>query len=224
MKNAADYIILPRNKFMMNKTDAIVAAVIGEATGLYFFNFLGNANNAETGAKVLTEPFASMLWTILIAFPILAPLCLWIASLIGKRFLAIYQLAKFLLVGVLAFIFDLGTLGIFMKVGGVADGPMYLIFKAGSFLISTILKYIPDKYWAFKKKESAGAKKEFMQFLTVTLIGLTVNLAAAGFTVNIVGPQFNLDKDTWGSIGGMVGVIVAFAWNFVGYKFFVFKK
>ena len=208
----------------MNKTDALIAAAIGEVTAIFFYYFLGSATNTATGVKILPEPFSSMLWVILVAFPILAPLCLWIASVIGKKYLAAYQLAKFLLVGVLATIFDLGTLSIFMAMTGLREGLWYIIFKSVSFIISAVLKYVPDKLWAFKKTGSSNTKKEFLQFFMVTLVSFVINVSVAGVIVNVVGPQFNLDKNTWGNIGAIGGVIVAFVCNFVGYKFFVFKK
>jgi len=208
----------------MNKNDAIIAAGIGALTGYYFFNLLDNAINSETLLPVVPEPFFSLLWVIVPVFPFLAAFCLWIASLIGKKYLSIYQLAKFLLIGVMATIFDLGMLNLFITWTGIAAGATFIVFKAISFLIATVIKYVPDKYWAFKKKESSGMKKEFIQFFTVTLTGLIINLTIAHIIVNVVGPQFGLDAKSWGNIGGIGAVIITFAWNFIGYKFIVFKK
>jgi len=208
----------------MNKTDAIIAAAIGGLTGLYFFDLLKNAKNAATAQSMVPEPFYSWIWIILLVFPILAAICLWIVSLIGKKFVSIYQLAKFLLIGVMATIFDLGALNILMGLVSASSGSIYVFLKGLSFIISTILKYVPDKYWAFKKKETANIKKEFIQFFTVTLTGLAINLSIAHVIVNIVGPQFGLDAKSWGNIGGIGATIITFAWNFIGYKFFVFKK
>jgi putative flippase GtrA len=67
-------------------------------------------------------------------------------------------------------------------------------------------------------------KKEFLQVFAVTLVSFAINVAVAGAIVNLIGPQFNLDKDTWGSVAAMGGIIIAFACNFIGYKFIVFKK
>lgn len=208
----------------MNKTDAIIAMIIGALTGLYFFDLLKNAANTATLEPMVPEPFYSLLWLILPVFPILAAAALWIASLIGKKYLSIYQLAKFLLIGVMATIFDLGILNLFIKSTGIASGAPFTLFKGISFVIATILKYVPDKYWAFKKKEGSGIKKEFAQFFTVTLTGLVINLSVAHVIVNVIGPQFGLDAKSWGNLGGIGATIITFAWNFIGYKFIVFKK
>ncbi len=199
----------------MSKIDAIIAAAIGEITALYFINLFGEANLGIVN---------SYLWALAVIFPLLSAFCLWVAFLVGKKFLFIYQLAKFLLIGVAATIFDLGTLSLFINLAGATSGAAYNVFKGISFVVATVLKYIPDKYWAFKKKETAGIKKEFSQFFAVTLIGLGINVGVAHVIVNVIGPQFGLPAKLWANLGGIGAVIVTFAWNFVGYKFIVFKK
>jgi len=203
----------------MKKIDALIAMAIGALTALYFINLL-----SEPGFVEKLGPLAGWLWLLLIVFPILAPLGLWIADLIGKKFLFVFQLAKFLLIGVLATIFDLGTLSLFIAWSGISSGLSYDLFKGTSFVIATILKYIPDKFWAFKKSKTMNVKKEFGQFFAVTLIGFFINVGIAHFIVNVMGPQFGLPSALWGNLGGIAAVIAVFAWNFVGYKFIVFKK
>jgi putative flippase GtrA len=203
----------------MNKIDVLIAAAIGEVTAVYFYSLLN-----QPGAVEKLGLLAPWLWTLYVLFPILAALGLWIAALLGKKFVSIYQLAKFLLVGVVATIFDLGTLALFIDFSGITSGVFYNIFKGTSFVIATVLKYIPDKLWAFKKMGSVSIKKEFAQFFTVTLIGLGINVFVADLIVNRIGPQFGLPAQLWANIGGIGAVIVTFAWNFIGYKFIVFKK
>ena len=203
----------------MKKSDVLIAAAIGALTALYFINLF-----SEPGFVEKLGPLAGMLWILLPLFTFLAPFCLWIAYLIGKKYLFVFQLAKFLLAGVLATIFDLGTLSLFIAYTGISAGILYLTFKAVSFIIATVLKYIPDKFWAFKKRETEGMQKELTQFFAVTLAGLVINVGVAHVIVNVVGPQFGLPAQLWGNLGGIVAVIVTFAWSFVGYKFIVFKK
>lgn len=197
----------------MKKSDIIIALITGEIVALYFWNLF---KEAKLLAPVL--PFLTII------FPVLSVICLGIAYLIGKKFLFIFQLAKFLLVGALATIFDLGTLSLFIKFLGVTAGIYYLIFKAITFIIATTAKYFIDKFWAFEKKETAGLGKEFTQFFIVTLIGLAINVAAAWLTVDVVGPQLGFSAETWANIGGIIAAFVTFTWNFIGYKFIVFKK
>ena len=203
----------------MKKIDAIIAAAVGEITAIYFVNLF-----SEKGFVEKLGAAGEFLWILMIIFPILSAFCLWIASLIGKKFVSVYQLAKFLLVGVMATIFDLGTLSFFISITQISYGIAFDIFKGTSFIIATVLKYIPDKFWAFKKRETANVKKEFSQFFIVTIVGFVINVSIAHLIVNQIGPQFGFPEKLWANFGGIGATIVTFAWNFIGYKFIVFKK
>lgn len=194
----------------MKKIDIFLAFLTGEITALYITNLLG-----------LSSFFA---WLLAIIFPLLTVFCLWLAYLIGQKYLFIVQFAKFALVGVMATIFDLGTLSIFISATGINSGLHYDIYKAISFIISTTVKYVPDKFWAFKKTETSGAGKEFSKFFIVTLISFIINVSIAHFIVNIIGPQFGISPKLWANLGAIGAVFITFAWNFIGYKFIVFKK
>lgn len=201
----------------MKKSDVILALVIGEITAWYFISFL-----KDLTAQV--EILSSILWSLPVVFPILSLIGIWIAFLIGKKFLFVFQLAKFLLIGVLATIVDLGILGLLIWISGITAGIFYSIFKGISFLIATCAKYLGDKIWAFEKKEMAGAGKEFSKFFLVTLIGLLINVGVASLVVNVMGPQFGLSDKIWANIGGIVAAFATVIWNFLGYKFLVFRK
>jgi len=78
--------------------------------------------------------------------------------------------------------------------------------------------------WTFGKKDQKHAGKEFVQFLLVSLIGLLLNAGIASLIVNVVGPLGSIGLKTWANVGTAVASILVLVWNFVGYKFFVFKK
>lgn len=200
----------------MKKYDIVIAAVTGEIVALYFLNLLRDlaAQNAL---------FSKILWLLPFVFPVLSVFGLWIAYLIGKRFVFVFQLAKFLLIGALATIFDLGTLSLFIKYFAVTAGLGYAFFKGVSFIIATSAKYFADKFWAFKKTGSSQLGAEFGKFFLVTLVGLVVNVATASLIVNQISPPFGFSLEFWANLGGMAAVLTTFAWNFIGYKFIVFK-
>jgi len=101
----------------MEANDAIIAAGIGGGVAVYFYYILG-----QSSGGLIAESFVRWRWLLLIIFPLLADLGLQIAFLIGKKFPAIYQLAKFLLVGAMAAILDLALLNLFMILSGAASG------------------------------------------------------------------------------------------------------
>lgn len=198
----------------MKKIDILLALITGEVTAWFFYGILRN----------LGIEIRFLAWILAISFPILSLAGLWISYLIGKRFLWVFQAAKFLLIGVLATLVDLGILNLLIWISGIAIGLPFSIFKGISFLVATCSKYLGDKFWAFEKMEKEGMRKEFGQFFGVTLIGLGINVGIASLVVNVFGPQFGASQVIWANIGGILAAIGAAAWNFVGYKFIVFKK
>lgn len=198
----------------MKKADIIIAFLAGEGVAWLFIWFL----------KKSAIEIALLNWGLPILFPFLAIICLWASYLIGKRYLFVFQLAKFLLIGSLFALFDLVILNSLMTYFGVTKGIEYSIFVTTSFVIATSVKYIADKFWAFEKSERKGMGREFTGFFIITLISGGIHIGIASFIVNIIGAQFGISPLIWANIGKILGIVVASAWNFLGYKFIVFKK
>lgn len=198
----------------MRKIDLIFAILAGEGVAWLAYGLL-----KEQGIEV-----RFLAWILAIFLPILALFGLWICYLLGKRFLWIFQAAKFLLIGVLATLVDLGILNLLIVISGLAVGTAFSFFKGISFLVATLAKYFGDKFWAFEKMEKTGMGKEFIQFFLVTLIGLGINVGVASLVVNTLGPQFGLTEKVWANVGGIIAAFITAIWNFLGYKFIVFKK
>lgn len=194
----------------MRKVDIIIAVVVGELVAWYF--------------ALLFRSLAPWIYILPVAFPVLSVVCLYLAYLIGKKFLFVFQLAKFLLIGVLATLVDLGVLNILILISGISAGIIFSIFKGISFIVATCSKYFGDKLWAFEKKEMVRVGKEFTQFFIVTLVGLAINVAVASLVVNQIGPQFGFSPEIWANIGAIIAAFATVIWNFTGYKFLVFKK
>jgi len=198
----------------VKKIDIILSLITGEGVAWLFIWFL---KNTKIGAGLL-------IWILPIFFPFLALFCLWIAYLIGKKFIFIFQLAKFILIGSFFALFDLIILNFLMIYFGITKGIDYLIFVSISFIIATVTKYAADKFWAFEKSEKGQLGTEFGSFFIITLISLGIQIGIANLIVNQIGPQFSFSPIAWASVGKLGGIAVASAWNFIGYKFIVFKK
>jgi putative flippase GtrA len=201
----------------IKKGDIVFSAITGEAVALYaIYLFQGLA---EKGGIM-----AIALYSLSILLPIISIICIWIANIIGQKFVAILQLARFILIGALFAIFDLTILNSLMKYYGITEGAWYVLFVAISFVITTCIKFIADKFWAFDKKEGKAVGFEFSSFFVVTIISLGIQLGVAAYLVDVVGPMFNTTPIMWANIGKIAGICVGFIWNFLGYKFIVFKK
>lgn len=135
-----------------------------------------------------------------------------------------HQVIKFVLVGILNTFIDLGVLNILIWISGTASGLLYPAFKGVSFIVAVINSYFWNKFWTFKKKETTKNQKEFTRFFVVAVFGIGINISVATWLVNVVGPQFGLSLKIWANVGAICATFVSMAWNFFGYKFFVFQK
>lgn len=198
----------------MKKLDIILSLIAGEGVAWLFVLLL---KNSALGGSVL-------IWLLPFIFPFLALFCVYIAYLLGKKYIFVFQLAKFILIGAVFAIFDLLIFNTLLQWFGIADqGTKYMILVGTSFVIATSAKYIADKYWAFEKKEGSKVGSEFGAFFIITLLSGVIQVAIASVVVK-TDPLFGMNVLAWANIGKISGILAASAWNFIGYKFIVFKK
>jgi len=135
----------------------------------------------------------------------------------------IFQIIKFSLVGVVNTAIDLGVLNILMFASGITSGIFYSIFKAISFTAAVINSYFMNKYWTFGAKKGE-IEKEFSQFFLISIGGFIINVGSASIVVNLIPNFLRVNPQLWGNVGALVGTFLGLAWNFLGYKFVVFRK
>jgi len=201
----------------MKRIDVVLALIVGEAAAGLFIWLIKNSPD-------INLPF--LYWFLPISFPVLAIVAIWISYLIGKRFLVVYQLAKFLLIGAFFAIVDLIILNTLLEYFGISreEAVKYAIFVATSFIIATTVKYLADKYWAFEQLERKQMGAEFSKFFIITLISGGIQIGLASFIFAILPSFIGITELVAANLGKIGGIIIASAWNFLGYKFIVFKK
>lgn len=209
----------------VHKNDLIASAIIGEAVA-----WLLIATNQNLGFDI---PYLNLF--MVIGFPALSAFGMFVAEWMSSKWAVLTQLAKFVLVGALNTFIDLGLFNLLIYSSGVASGDAVIWFKAGAFIVAVINSYFWNKFWTFKaadthmqmnpqEPEHVHHGREFFQFFLVSFIGLLINLAVAGFVINIVGVQGDLTGAQWANVGAIFATLAALAWNFLGYKFIVFKR
>ena len=202
------------------KIDLLVALIIGEAAALLMV-LIGN-NLAEE--SVVFKALAPYLNYLVIVFPLVCAMGLYIAHILSKFIGVIYQFAKFVLVGGLNFLIDMGVLNFLIFYTGISTGLVQSEFKGISFLVATINSYFWNKYWTFGRKNTESAQREILVFFVVSTIGFLINLGVDYIIVNLISPFNSMNLKIWAQLGGLMASIVALSWNFIGYKFIVFKK
>lgn len=197
----------------MRKSDAIAVLILGEIVAIFLIFVLKNLGY-----------FFNFLWLLLIVLPILVLIALYILYFIGKKIPVAFQFGKFVSVGLANTAVDFGVLNVLIFLTGIMAGVYYAIFKGISFIIASTHSYLWNKFWTFQKKEVGQVRKELLQFFIVSLIGLAINVGVASLIVNLIGPQWGVSLKIWANIGAAAGSIIGLMWNFLGYKFIVFKK
>jgi putative flippase GtrA len=198
----------------MPRKDLTCGFIIGGAVGLLIQPILANNISPAHLTPVIRIG-------IFFFFLVLAPLGLWIAKLISRWMPALYQFAQFGAVGTLNSFIDLGVLNIETHFNGTAliSNTLFATFKAVSFLFATTNSFVWNKYWTFNAKEKTNAK-EVSTFYLVALVGWGLNVVAATL-VKAYGPATTV----WITVAAPIGGIIAsFLWDFLGYKYLVFKK
>jgi len=197
----------------MKRSDIIAILALGEIVAIFLIFVLKNLGY-----------FPNFIWLLLVVMPIAAFVALALAYFLGKKISVIFQFGKFASVGFANTAVDFGVLNLLIFVSGIAGGIGYSVFKGISFIVATIHSYFWNKFWTFKKKEMKEAEKEFLQFFIVSLIGLGINVGIASLVVIGLGPQWGIASKVWANIGAACGSAIGLIWNFLGYKFIVFKK
>jgi putative flippase GtrA len=196
------------------KRDLWISLVIGIVAGLLFLPTLGNIGFSLDAERIIA---------VILALAIITPAGYAFAYWLSRWFPVMVQFIKFSIVGGLNFLIDLGVLNFLIYLSGISAGIFYSAFKGTSFAVAVINSYFWNKYWTF---ESSGSPKtaEFFTFLAVNLIGFAINVTTASLVVNFIGAPPGFSGSLWANVGAAIAAIVSLFWNFIGMKYWVFRK
>ena len=133
------------------------------------------------------------------------------------------QFIKFGIVGVSGTIIDLGILNILIFISDHASGAWFPLFKGTSTALAIVNSYIWNRKWTFKSQNDAKVI-EFGNFFIISVIGLGINVGVASSIVNLAEPIGGISPHLWANVGAIAATSVSLFWNFLCYKFFVFRK
>jgi len=194
----------------MKLKDIIIASITGFFVAIIFADFIS------------ISKYYFLAWHLFWLFPALSVVCLWISEIIGKKYNFIYQAAKFFLVGAFSAVADIKFYQFFeWLLAFLLESS--IISKSLSFLIATAVKYGGNKIWVFQKNSKDEIKKEILQFTLITLVGLAIDVSAFYCATHFWRPN-KIPNHIWTEISIIIAALIAAIWNFLGYKFIVFKK
>jgi putative flippase GtrA len=198
----------------MNKKDLLLVTIIGGAVGVLVQPMIQN---------LVTSPTFFIRVGAFLGFLILAPLALIIAYFLSKILPVLYQFAKFGAVGVLNSFIDFGILNLLIFLFSIGSGLWFSIFKAISFLCATTNSYFWNKYWTFESSNKPKVS-EAAKFYTIAITGGFLNVSVASLIFSGINRPEYIPVNLWANVAALGGILSAFIWNFLGYKFIVFKK
>lgn len=199
----------------MNRRDFSAVLAVGILVGLLIQPVLSNVypHAISIGLRVL----------VFLGLSVFAPLALWIAYLLGKILPVLYQFAKFAAVGTLNTMIDFGVLNLEILLTGVSGGALYPVFKGVSFIASTTNSYFWNRHWTFEA-QGGMSTAEATKFYAIAIVGWVLNVgAASAIVLGIRHPSF-VSPGQWANVGALAGVAASFLWDFLGYKYLVFKE
>jgi putative flippase GtrA len=132
------------------------------------------------------------------------------------------ELLKFGAVGAVAFVVDIGVFNL-LRTGivggehGLAEKP--LTAKTISVLIATIVAWLGNRYWTFRRRRRASRRREFALFLTMNMGGLGISLACLGFSHYVLGLTSALADNIAGNV---IGLGLGTLFRFWAYRQLVF--
>lgn len=205
----------------MIKKDLGLGLVIGAAVGLLVQPIITNIfrGNINIPEAEISLGFRAL---VFLMFLVLGPLGVFVGYQLGKIKSVFYQFTKFAAVGTLNTLINLGILNTLIAFTGVAEGYKYSLFVLVGFLFATTNSFFWNKLWTFGDTSGVQAKQT-VAFYVLTAVGALINVGVASVIVNGIGHP-NISPQIWANVGGLAGVAASFLWNFLGYKFFVFKK
>lgn len=156
---------------------------------------------------------------------IFANIAIGIAGLIARKIPVMLQVAKFVAVGAFNTFLNWGIVNLLMWTTQIFSGALYTFYIAFAFIVANFVSFFWNRYWIFipeKVKARESAKKDYVQFLIVSVIGLTIQTGISSAWVNLLPTE--MTAEIWANIGLVMGTAFSMIWNFLGYKFIVFRK
>ncbi len=206
------YIILNDAIDMLRKIDYAFAGLIGFFAGMFAIPVLYNIGTRDP-LILLALP-----WVLAIG----AVIGMGVAGILGKKFPFFIQLGKFGVVGVLNTAIDFGILNGISLVTGVTGGVVVGGVNIPGVAVALTNAYFWNKYWVFPRRDDQGTLHDVPKFLLVTIIGVVINSGIVVWATSY--PPVSIHARTWLNVAKLCATIFSLVWNFVGYKFVVFRS
>ncbi len=202
----------------MTRSDYPVLFVISEISALFILLLFFTLRAEIPGVH---STLAGVQWGLFILSPAIHFLFLRFFS----QWSSLVQFAKFCMISFSNLVIDFGILNLLIYYSGVAEGVLYSVFKAVSFILANVNGYAWNKFWTFQSNGAEGWMNQLIRFFVVVGVGLVINVTVASYVVaEFGGSGGSISSTVWANIGAAVSLLITLFWNFFGLKYLVFEK
>ena len=134
----------------------------------------------------------------------------------------LHELAKFGVVGAVAFVVDVTVFNLLRFHGGA--GVLYekpLTAKVISTVVATIVAYLGNRFWTFRDRERVGYAREYALFFVFNAIGLLIAVTCLWFTHYVLGLTSPLADNISANV---IGLGLGTLFRFWAYRRWVFPE
>ncbi|HEX3614829.1 MAG TPA: GtrA family protein [Sporichthyaceae bacterium] len=130
----------------------------------------------------------------------------------------VHELAKFGVVGAVAYVVDVGTFNA-LRAGVLTDRPLSAKFI--STILATTAAYFGNRHWTFRHRERTGLRREYALFFAFNAVGLAIALGCLGLSHYVLGLTSSLDDNISANV---IGMMLGTVFRFWTYRKFVFTE
>ena|SRR5579872_2608287 len=134
------------------------------------------------------------------------------------------QVIRFGVVGAINTVVDLAVLNALIAATGTGrTGAMYALYKSVAFFCAVLNSYLLNRSWTFQRVALKSPMLEGSQFLFISILGALVNVGSSWYVATYTSPMWGVSTKLWPSVAALVGTAFSLGFNFIGYKFWVFR-
>lgn len=133
--------------------------------------------------------------------------------------LRLTELARFSLVGTVAFFVDLGLFNLLRFGPWESALANPLEAKAIAVTVATLVSWLGSRYWTFSDRRTARHGRELAGFLAVNAAGMGISLGCLAFSTTVLGLTSPLAENISANV---VGLTLANVFRYVTYRRLVF--
>lgn len=197
------------------KNDILVAAVVGFFLGLLLLSVAYNLK--------IYFPYRGLL--LVVGVPLIWAIGIGISQFLARYIPFFNQLGKFVAVGVLNTALDFSVLNFVSRLTGITAGVAVGWVNVPGFVVAVVNGYLWQRLWVFPRQDvGRNMFIDFPKFLAVTIVGLLINSWIIVIVTTYLPTPGAIRQELWLNVAKIIATAFTLVWNFIGYKFVVFRK